>query len=88
MTEDEADMKLDALLAHPLLPPVWTATRLAAHHFTGIAELKAMDSLVKTPEQLREEWSNAGLYEGGIDWEAPGPPSGADGLTVVEFKED
>jgi hypothetical protein len=26
-------------------------------------------------------------YEGGIDYERPEPPSGADGLVVVEFKE-
>jgi hypothetical protein len=47
--------------------------------FTGIPELKARDLLVK--------WSQTGMYEGGIDYERPEPPSGADGLVVVEFKE-
>lgn len=82
MTEDE----LDNLLTHPLLPPVWIATRLASHHFAGIPEVKAMETL-KTPDQLRQEWSNMGMYEGGLDWEAPEPPSGAEGLTVVELKD-
>ena len=42
----------------------------------------------KTRNALLNEWANMGLYEGGIDWEAPEPPSGDAGLTVVEFKQE
>jgi hypothetical protein len=114
MTEDD----LDNLLNHPLMPTVWTAVRLASHHFSGIAEVKSLDAIVAEGSQysaigrptdadwlksrieagdtdpygtrrreLRQQWANQGLYEGGIDWEAPEPPSGDAGLTVVELKD-
>jgi len=115
MTRDD----LDNLLNHPLMPPVWTAVRLASHHFAGIPEVKSLDAIVTEGSQysaigrptdldwlkssieagdtdpygtrrreLRERWANQGMYENGLDWEAPEPPSGAEGLTVVEIKPD
>jgi hypothetical protein len=59
--------------------------------FTGLPEVISMETL-KSPAELREEWTMWGWpepfkYEGGIDYERPDPPSGADGLVVVEFKE-
>lgn len=60
--------------------------------FTGLPEVHSMETL-KSPDQIREEWIMWGWqdvveYEGGIDYERPEPPSGADGLVVVEFKEE
>jgi hypothetical protein len=49
--------------------------------YTGIAD-------VITRDELRQKWTNQGLYEGGIDYERPEPPSGADGLVVIELNED
>jgi hypothetical protein len=53
--------------------------------FTGLID-------VITRDELRQKWIMQGepepfKYEGGIDYERPEPPSGADGLVVVEFKE-
>jgi hypothetical protein len=87
MTEDDFDkLFADPMVAHPFLPVAWAAIQLASYHLTGIAEIKSMDNL-KSPQYLRQQWANQGLYEGGIDYERPEPPSGADGLVVVEFKE-
>jgi len=55
--------------------------------FTGLPEVHSMETL-KSPAELRDQWANQGLYEGGIDYERPEPPSGADGLVVVEFKQE
>jgi hypothetical protein len=56
---------------------------------------KTMDELFVGPnvevvsrDELVRRWSQTGMYEGGIDYERPEPPSGADGLVVVEFKEE
>jgi hypothetical protein len=54
--------------------------------YTGIVD-------VITRDELRQKWIMQGepepfKYEGGIDYERPEPPSGADGLVVVEFKQE
>jgi hypothetical protein len=48
---------------------------------------------VITRDELRQKWIMQGepepfKYENGIDYKRPEPPSGADGLVVVEFKEE
>lgn len=80
---------------HPLLG----ATRAAYRQWLGIPEVHIMADLLaaneqnKTPDQLRHEWSMQGVpdpykYDNGVDWEAPEPPSGDAGLTVVELKDE
>jgi hypothetical protein len=66
------DPDFDGLPDHPALYPAWTAVRLAAHHFSGIPEVRSMETL-KSPAELRDQWSNQGLYENGVDWEGPLP---------------
>ena len=68
---------------------------LKARDLLANVHAKTMDELFIGPnvevvsrDELMRRWSQTGMYEGGIDYERPEPPSGADGLVVIELNED